>query len=190
MIFAGLWQLGSGSWLLLKAQLAQYLIRDSWQRQLSSGEPHKPWPWADTWPVAQLQLGDEKPLVVLQGTSGEALAFGPGLYASSVLPGATSDLGVAVIAAHRDTHFRGLGKLRVGMPVQLQGADGRWHSFRVTDAEIVDSRNAVLPATMTAKRSWGLILMTCYPFDALDSGGPLRYLVYAEYSGTAQPVRL
>ncbi|WP_240914107.1 class GN sortase [Microbulbifer sp. SH-1] len=180
LIGAGLWQLGSGTWVLLKAELAQYLISDSWQRQLVSGEVHKPWPWADTWPVAQLQLGDEKPLVVLQGISGQALAFGPGLYETSALPGSSTAQTTTVIAAHRDTHFRGLRSLRPNMPIQLQGRDGRWRSFRVLGAQVADSRSGTLPAFAQAGDVPDLILVTCYPFDALDAGGPLRYLVYAE----------
>lgn len=180
LICAGLWQFGSGTWLLLKAELAQYLISDSWQRQLSSGEIHKPWPWADTWPVAQLKLGDEKPLLVLQGTSGQALAFGPGMHQAALSPENNTDAATTVIAAHRDTHFRGLKHLRPGMPVQLQGRDGRWHSFVVREMQVVDSRRGTLPELVTAGGAPGLILVTCYPFDALDNGGPLRYLVYAE----------
>lgn len=191
LICAGLWQFGSGSWLLLKAELAQYLISDSWQRQLSSGEIHKPWPWADTWPVAQLKLGDEKPLMVLQGTSGQALAFGPGMYETAVVSTEGNAGAVAtVIAAHRDTHFRGLKHLRPGMPVQLQGRDGRWHSFRVQGAQVVDSRSGALPVFAQAGPAPDLILVTCYPFDALDNGGPLRYLVYAEFVGQPASVQL
>lgn len=191
LICAGLWQLGGGTWILLKAELAQYLISDSWQRQLSSGEIHKPWPWADTWPVAQLKLDSDKPLVVLQGTSGQALAFGPGMYETAAMsPESSAGASVAVIAAHRDTHFRGLDRLRPGMPVQLQGRDGRWHSFRVQGAQVVDSRSGVLPEFVRTGAVPGLILVTCYPFDAVDAGGPLRYVVYAEYAGKPETVRL
>ena len=31
-----------------------------------------------------------------------------------------------------------------------------------------------------------LVLATCYPFDALTTGGPLRYLVFAEADPIAQ----
>ncbi|WGL18051.1 class GN sortase [Microbulbifer bruguierae] len=187
LICAGIWQLTSGTWLLVKAELAQYLISDSWQRQLSSGDIHKPWPWADTWPVAQLKLGDDKPLVVLQGTSGQALAFGPGMYESTaMLPGDGSRAPVKVIAAHRDTHFRGLERLTAGAPVALQGSDGGWRSYLVTATRVVDSRTGSLPDFGHVGSAPGLILVTCYPFGAVDTGGPLRYLVYAEQVSTVQ----
>ncbi|MCK7596019.1 class GN sortase [Microbulbifer sp. CAU 1566] len=182
LICTGLWQLGSGSWLWLKAELAQYLISDSWQRQIASGEIHKPWPWADTWPVARLQLGDEKPLVVLEGASGQALAFGPGMVQTDIpSPDGGAAAPITVIAAHRDTHFRGLERLHPGSPVQLQGPDGRWQRYAVREARVVDSRSGVLPSFSHSGNAAGVMLVTCYPFDAVDAGGPLRYLVYAEH---------
>ena len=191
LIAAGVWQLGGSLWLLAKAELAQYLIDDAWQRQLTTGEIHKPWPWADTWPVARLQLGSDKPLLVLRGTSGEALAFGPGLYETSALPGTgdPAEIQATVIAAHRDTHFRGLQSLQPGMQAQLQGGDGRWHRFRITRTGVVDSRSGVLPEFDT-EGGRGLLLVTCYPFDRLTAGGPLRYLVYARYQDSGELVDL
>ncbi|MFD1583773.1 class GN sortase, partial [Microbulbifer halophilus] len=76
-LLAGLWQLGGAAWLLAKAELAQYLIAAAWEEKLSSGESVEPWPWADTRPVAKLQLADREPLMVLAGGSGQALAVGP-----------------------------------------------------------------------------------------------------------------
>ena len=178
LLAAGLWQLGGGVWLLVKAELAQFLIADAWARQLASGEPQKPWPWADTWPVAQLRLGEQRPLMVLAGTSGQALAFGPGLHESSPLPGAPASGAprTTVVAGHRDTHFRGLRALRPGEMVQMQGRDGIWRGFRVRGTRVVDSRREAMPILAQD----GLLLVTCYPFNALSAGGPLRYLVYAE----------
>ncbi|WP_226668005.1 class GN sortase [Microbulbifer aggregans] len=187
LVVAGLWQLGGSAWLLAKAELAQYLIANAWDRQLASGTPHKPWPWADTWPVAKLQLAQQKPLMVLSGTSGQALAFGPGLLESSALPNdSVQEARTTVIAAHRDTHFRGLAQLQVGNPVRLQGADGSWHLFRVNHTRVVNSLRESLP--VYAERD--LVLVTCYPFDAVDAGGPLRYVVHASYEPGAASVQL
>lgn len=186
LITAGLWQLGGGAWLLVKAELAQYLISDAWQRQIASGESHKPWPWADTVPVAQLKLAGEKPLAVLQGTSGQALAFGPGLMTGSGEPGNLAEPRTTVIAAHRDTHFSSLGELQPGADVHLQDKGGRWHVYRVRGARVVNSETERMPVTDAP----GLLLVTCYPFDAVTAGGPLRYLVYADYVGANELVEL
>lgn len=182
-LLAGLWQLGGAAWLLAKAELAQYLIARAWDQQLSNGGAAKPWPWADTWPVAKLQLADGEPLMVLAGGSGQALAFGPGMLSVSGEPG---EARTTVIAAHRDTHFTGLGELQRGAPVILQDRVGRWHSYRVTETRVVDSNRERLPVFAEP----GLLLVTCYPFGAIDPGGRLRYLVYAEYLGSGKPVQL
>jgi len=175
-IAIGLWQLGGSAWLLAKAELAQYLISTSWERQLASGEAQKPWPWADTWPVAQLKLAEEKPLTVLHGTSGQALAFGPGLLTGSGEPGDLDEPRTTVIAAHNDTHFRNLGALEPGAVIRLQDRHGRWHTYRVRGAKVVNSETDRLPVAPVP----GLLLVTCYPFDTLNAGSPLRYLVYAD----------
>ncbi|GAB2879815.1 class GN sortase [Microbulbifer echini] len=180
---AGLWQLGSAGWLLAKAQLAQRLIAEAWETQLQDGVPQKPWPWADTRPVAKLKLEGQRPLVVLAGGSGASLAFGPGLLAGSGKPG---DFRTTVIAAHRDTHFAGLQSVRRGSAIYLQDERGHWHTYRVSELRIVNSERERLP--VFAER--GLLLVTCYPFDAVAAGGPLRYLVYAEYQSGGEVVRL
>lgn len=183
LLTAGIWQLGSAAWLLVKAELAQYLIADAWEEQLQEGGEIKPWPWADTWPVARLQLDDQKPLMVLAGGSGQALAFGPGMLEISGEPGQPR---TTVIAAHRDTHFGSLAQLQPGSPIQLQDRRGRWHSYRTSETRVVDSEREQLPVFAEP----GLLLVTCYPFDAIDPGGPLRYLVYAQYLGAGAPLRL
>ncbi|WP_308368533.1 MULTISPECIES: class GN sortase [unclassified Microbulbifer] len=183
LLTAGIWQLGGAAWLLAKAELAQVLISDAWEEQLQTGVEVKPWPWADTWPVAKLQLDQQTSLMVLAGGSGQALAFGPGMLAISGAPGEPR---TTVIAAHRDTHFGDLGKLKPGAPIQLQDNRGRWHSYRVSETRVVDSGREQLPVFAEP----GLLLVTCYPFGAIDPRGPLRYLVYAEYLDGAAPVQL
>ncbi|SHF58514.1 sortase A [Microbulbifer donghaiensis] len=185
-LLAGLWQLGGAAWLLAKAELAQVLIEDAWEEQLLTGQAARPWPWADTWPVARLQLDAQDPLVVLAGASGQALAFGPGLLAGSGEPGNLTEPRTTVIAAHRDTHFGELGRLKSGSPIQLQDNRGRWHSYRVTATRVVDSEREQLPIFAEP----GLLLVTCYPFNAIDPGGPLRYVVYAEYLPGGESVQL
>src|SRR6478609_5123012 len=77
-----LWHLGSGLWIAAKARLAQHLIEQAWQQTLGEpGHAHKPWSWADTWPVLHLQTLQRDgwhDSYVLQSASGESLAFGPG----------------------------------------------------------------------------------------------------------------
>ena len=44
--------LAAGLWLPAKAELAQHLLSRAWAEAHDEGGAVKPWPWADTWPVA------------------------------------------------------------------------------------------------------------------------------------------
>jgi len=169
------WQLGRGAYIPAKAWLAQELMQRAWQRAESGDREAPPWPWADTWPVARLSApGAEADLIVLEGGSGRTLAFGPGHLSVSVLPG---EQGNSIIAGHRDTHFRFLRHVREGESIRVDLPDGRGHLFRVVGIDVVDSRRgSILLDTEVPTLS----LVTCYPFDAEDAGGPMRYVVTAE----------
>jgi sortase A len=171
----GLWQAGSGGYIHAKAWLAQGLIDQAWAR-VQAGEEHaRPWPWADTWPVARLELPSlGAAMTVLAGGSGRTMAFGPGHVDGSALPG---EAGISLIAGHRDTHFRLLEALRVGDDIAIEDRAGAHHKFRVTSFQIVDSRRVRIDPYAETPR---LALSTCYPFDALTPGGPLRYVVFAD----------
>ena len=168
------WQLGDGLWIYAKARLAHYLIADAWQQTLATGKTAKPWPWADTWPVARLQAIDHNiDLHILEGAHGSALAFGPGHMQGSAYPGTE---GVSIVGGHRDTHFRFLQQLEPGDPLRITTNSGTVTSYRVVGQRIANSARAPLRVTATESQ---LLLITCYPFDSLRTGGPLRYVVTA-----------
>ena len=170
----GLWQLGQGAWIHVKAQLAQHLLQRAWARSLR-GEPEaRPWPWADTWPVARLRVpAHGVDLIVLAGVSGPTLAFGPGHAPGSAVPGTR---GTAIFTGHRDTHFRFLEHVKRGDEILVEAPGLPRTRLRVRAMAVIDSRSAVI---RSEDRSAGLVLMTCYPFDAVRPGGPLRYAVTA-----------
>lgn len=170
----GFWQLGQGAYIPAKAWLAQGLMQRAWIRTGGGERRATPWPWADTWPVARItaRSGDVD-LIVLAGGSGRTLAFGPGHVSASAMPG---EIGNAVIAGHRDTHFRFLRDLESGELLKVESSKGLTHLYEVVETDIVDSRKASLLLDTDAAI---LSLVTCYPFDARESGGPLRYVVTA-----------
>jgi len=173
-LVAGGYLLADGGWIYAKAQLAQQLIEQAWQETLESGEAIKPWPWADTWPVARLEAEEhDVDLYILQGTHGSSLAFGPGYLIGSAEPGSN---GSTVIAGHRDTHFRFVKALRQGDKLQLTGLSGEPYSYRVDTLSVVDSKEQELFATADQNQ---LILVTCYPFSTINPGGPLKYVIHA-----------
>jgi len=175
LTIAGLYLLASAALIKAKAWLAPLLIAAAWEQTLERGEPGvKPWSWADTWPVARLLApGQGTDLLVLAGDTGNALAFGPGHATASAPLGA---IGLAVIGGHRDTHFAFLRQLAPGGMLQLQLPTGRLRNYEVQSTEIVDTRLQSLQPQSDEER---LLLVTCYPFNAVTTGGPLRYVVSA-----------
>ncbi len=170
----GFWQLAEGAWIPAKAWLAQGLMQHAWVRTTDGDRDAKPWPWADTSPVAMLSAMDgEVELIVLAGGSGRTLAFAPGHLSTSALPG---DPGNSVIAGHRDTHFRFLKDIKAGDVLAVTRSDGRQLHFEVFALDIVDARRGSIVLDTDAPM---LTLVTCYPFDATAAGGPLRYVVTA-----------
>ena len=175
LLCLGFWQLGQGAYIPAKAWLAQELMQRAWRRGTSGIEQPVPWPWADTWPVARLTAkSGEVELIVLAGGSGRTLAFGPGHLSASSLPG---EMGNTVIAGHRDTHFSFLRKVEVGESLLLETVSGSKHLYKVVGIDVVDSRHGSLQLDTDEPF---LSLFTCYPFEALDPGGPLRYVVTAK----------
>lgn len=162
-------------WIPAKAELAQFLLQRAWVQTLH-GERHvKPWPWADTWPLARLRMADHNvDLIVLAGASGRTLAFGPGHLDGTTPPG---QLGNVVLSGHRDTHFRFLAEVQPGELLSLETPDGSLQRYRVI------ARHVVYEDDLYVRDDDGgavLTLVTCYPFDAIVTGGPLRYVVRAE----------
>lgn len=167
--------IANSGYIHAKALLAQVLIADAWERTLDGETAVKPWSWADTWPVAKLTFVDSgEELYVLSGATGASLAFGPGHYRGTALPG---EQGSSVVAGHRDTHFSLLRELETGAEIRVQRQDGGTRKYRVAEKRIVDSRRESLGIDNGLDE---LRLVTCYPFDAVDPGGPLR-LVFTAY---------
>jgi sortase A len=174
LLLVGGWQAGRGLWIHAKASLAQVLIAQAWSRTLAGESAARPWPWADTWPVARLtvpRLGVE--YYVLEGADGSAMAFGPGHARGTALPGSK---GNSVIGGHRDTHLAFLREVKPGDAIVIERPDGARLTYRAGRAEVMDRREIWAMEQAGPTR---LTLVTCYPFDTLRAGGPLRYVLLA-----------
>src|ERR1700751_2495715 len=100
LALAGLILFGQGAWIHAKALLAQVLLERAFTETIATGRDTKPWSWADTWPVARIEvkrIGASS--IVLGGSTCQALAFGPGIVDSTANDG---ERGVAVYSAHLD----------------------------------------------------------------------------------------
>lgn len=174
LLCLGFWQLGQGAYIPAKAWFAQELMQRAWRKAQAGDSDTAPWPWADTRPVALLSAkGGDVELIVLEGGSGRTLAFGPGHLSVSALPG---EKGNSIIAGHRDTHFQFLQFMKPGESIEIEKPGGERHLYQVTSIDVVDSRRGSL---ILDTEEAMLTLVTCYPFDALQAGGPLRYVVSA-----------
>ena len=185
VILAGIALAGDGLWIKAKAVLAQVLLERAFAQTIVTGRDVKPWSWADTWPVARLTVPRlHAATIVLAGSSGQALAFGPGHVEGTSEAG---ERGVAVYAAHRDTHFGFLKEVAVGDEIDITRRDGRIFRYRADAAAIVRfDATGIDPSSARPE----LVLSTCWPFDALTHG-PLRYVLHAsmiaEDGGAATP---
>jgi sortase A len=170
-LIVGVGFLVDGFWLYGKAQIGQMLLSRAWAKTLEDGKDHKPWPWADHWPVARLiSVEHNIDQIVLAGDSGSVLAFAPGMNLQAAKPG---EGGTVVISGHRDTHFRFLQHIKPGAELTLQTQDGSYR-YLIEENKIVDSRTTRIDATVGDGQ---LLLVTCYPFDAIDVGGSMRFVV-------------
>jgi sortase A len=122
-------------------------------------------------PVARLlipSIGLDE--VVVEGVEDESLLAGPGHLPGSPFPGET---GNAIISAHRDRHFHGLGALQVGDTI-ITDTGQRRMSWIVTSTRVVDKDARALFST----REPTLTLTTCWPIRYLGAA-PDRLLVRA-----------
>lgn len=173
---AGSWQVLSSGYLLAKSHLSVWMISDAWALTLKDGQPHKPWSWADTHPVAQLEiprLGESS--YILADANGRSLAFGPAHVRESGMPGESKS---TVFSGHNDSHFSYLAQVRMGDEIRVTTTEGVFF-YQVKAIEVIDSDESEL--LIETKEQ--LILTTCYPFDSLTAGGSLRFQVTASKKG-------
>jgi len=164
--------------ILAKAHAGQALLEIAWKRAQASGHAPAPWPWADTRPVAKLFAPrQEVERLLLAGANGRTLAWGPGIADGSARPG---ERGNAIVTAHRDTHFRFLADVAIGDALVVERADGVRVAYRIVATRIADAESLAIPRDADVPT---LTLVTCWPFGAVNPGGPLRYVVVAEADG-------
>jgi sortase A len=177
LALAGLILFGHGAYIHAKALVAQVLLERAFDASIASGQSVKPWSWADTWPVARIEVKRlHASAIVLAGTSGQALAFGPGQ--AELTPDA-GERGVAVYSAHRDTHFRFLRDVKIGDEIDVTRGDGQKFRYQADRTAVVHfDASGIDPLT----GGYELVLSTCWPFDALTPG-PERYVLHATMIG-------
>lgn len=177
LVLAGLILFGQGGYIHAKALLAQTLLERAFTETIATGRATKPWSWADTWPVARIEVKRiHASTIVLAGSSGQALAFGPGHVENTPDAG---ERGVAVYSAHRDTHFRFLQNIVIGDEIDVTRSDGKKFRYLADSTSVVRFDASGIDPLSNGHE---LVLSTCWPFDALTPG-PDRYLLHATLVG-------
>lgn len=177
----GLVLFSQGAYIHAKAMLAQLLLEHAFSETVASGRDTKPWSWADTWPVARIEVKRlHASAIVLSGSSGQALPFGPGHVEHTSDAG---ESGVAVYSAHRDTHFRFLKDIAIGDEIIVTRRDGKAFRYRADASSVVRfDASGIDPLS----EGYELVLSTCWPFDAVTPG-PMRYLLHATMIAAVGP---
>lgn len=109
---------------------------------------------------------------IVEGTGNGPLKLGAGHVPGSPLPG---EDGNSVLAGHRDTVFRSLGKLKAGDRIEVETSSGRF-AYEVMGRRIVDEDDADAVQASTEPL---LTLITCYPFTYVGPA-PERLLLTAK----------
>ena len=109
--------------------------------------------------------------IVEEGVETSTLWKAVGHIPGTALPG---EWGNAVLAAHRDTYFSGLGDLKVGDLVSFKSPTATY-SYRVESTRIVEADDAEV---LRPSKEPTLTLVTCYPFHYIGNA-PQRYVVTA-----------
>lgn len=159
--------LGNGLWIPAKALLAYGLLDLAHEGTQATGAPVKPWSWADFGVLGKLTVGGEQ-IHVLDRATDQAMAFGAGRHEEY------APHGPHVLSGHRDTHFAVLEHVKRDDQFSYQSSQGNI-TYRVSETRIYDIREGVLLPPAQGQ----IMLMTCWPFDAIDPGTTKRYIVLA-----------
>jgi sortase A len=161
--------LADGLWIKGKGMVAQVMLDRAFISPSKSGG--KPWGWADISPIARVSAPRlNQSNIVLNNTNGEALAFGPGHMIDTPLPG---ERGTSVLSAHRDTHFRWIGKLKKGDDVFVERKDGKKLRYVIRRAWVA---KANMPGINADSEEFLIALTTCWPLDGTKRSN-WRYIV-------------
>ena len=159
----------------IKGKVAQVLLQRAWYLTLRTGKKYRPWSSFDGVPIMRLTIPQHNiNQIILKGTSGQALAFGPSFHEESFLP---QDEKVTIISSHRDSHGNYIKKLKLGEKIKIQDEKGNWHTYIINEFFTINVKKETFVIKTNEQR---LLLVTCFPFNSLQSGTPFRYVVSAK----------
>jgi len=109
--------------------------------------------------------------MIAEGVDESTLRHAVGHFPRTPTPEAT---GTVVLAAHRDTFFRGLARVHANDVIVLETAHGEYQ-YKVKHTAIVDPRHVEV---LKSSPESDLTLVTCFPFH-YTGPAPKRFIVQA-----------
>jgi len=169
LTLSGLWQGSIAALAAGKAWLAPILVERAWAAGVE-GPVHPPWPWADGRPAGLIEAPRQNVVRhVLSDASMRMLAFGP--VAVNTQAG-------QVYFGHNDTHFAFLRHLRKNDTLFITREDRIKRPYRIADFQVMEE-DAIRVPLQEGNGNDRVVLVTCYPFDALITNSSQRYVVTA-----------
>jgi sortase A len=173
--------LASAFYIPVKSVIKQSLLENAWQRTLAGEETVKAWPWASSWPVAQMKipaLGIDQ--ILLEDQQANGLLYTPGRQLKTFYDTSADLMDISLFQA---SQFNYLENIQLGQHIFVQYETGEVKHYQVEDIEIVDVANFGIQAPVTG--NW-LTLITSYPFNGALRNSSLRYVVFAELVSTSE----
>ena len=136
----------------------------------AKSKPNGPTPGAIIGSLAIPRLG--LATIVVEGDGDRELKLAAGHIPGTSLPGQRGNVG---IAAHRDTFFRPLRRIRENDAITVTTLSGEFR-YRVASTAIVNPDNV---RVLFPSKTETLTLVTCYPFNFVGPA-PRRFIVRAK----------
>lgn len=118
---------------------------------------------------------------VMSDFESESLLRGVGHIQGTAMPGGLGTMG---LAGHRDTYFRPLRRITLGMIINVTDDTGTYH-YQVDSTEIVAPEQVKVLDIVDRPK---MTLVTCYPFDYVGAA-PMRFIVHAHLLSAAPDAR-
>lgn len=173
LALSSVWQFTSSSLISLENMVTQGLLHTAWVRTQSSGHQVKPWPWAETVPIARLSIPSLNTRHVILDYANQHLPEVAIAHANSSIP--PGELGNSILNVSQEGYESFLHLLKPGDALVLESVHSGLWRYRVSTIYVVEKTNTVLIEPSLNRR---LTLVSCYRCNQQQSR--LRYVVIAE----------
>jgi sortase A len=173
LALSSVWQFTNSSLISLENVVTQGLLHTAWVRTQSSGHQVKPWPWAETVPIARLSIPSLNTKHVILDYANQRLPEVAITHANSSIP--PGELGNSILNVSQEGYQSFLHLLKPGDALVLESVHSGLWRYQVSTIYVVEKTNTVLIEPSLNRR---LTLVSCYRCNQQQSR--LRYVVVAE----------